>query len=106
MFVPLSIEDSKKKIQDGLILIDVREQVEFDHIRIANSHLIPLNTISKEIVESKFGKKVDIIIHCRSGKRSKDAANILVQEGYEGNIFEIDTGIMGWIESGQNTESN
>ena len=82
MFIPLSIEDSKKKIQDGLILIDVREQVEFDHIRIANSHLIPLNTISKEIVESKFGKKVDIIIHCRSGKRSKDVADILVQEGF------------------------
>ena len=106
MFTPLSIEESKKKIQDGLFIIDVREQKEYDQIRIPNSHLIPLNTISKEIIESKVGQNADIIIHCRSGMRSKTAANILVQQGYEGNIFEIDSGIMGWIESGQSTESN
>ena len=106
MFTPLSIEESKKKIQDGLFIIDVREQKEYYQIRIPNSHLIPLNTISKEIIESKVGQNADIIINCRSGMRSKTAANILVQQGYEGNIFEIDSGIMGWIESGQSTESN
>ncbi|MDA1283925.1 MAG: rhodanese-like domain-containing protein, partial [Proteobacteria bacterium] len=106
MFISLSIEESKKKIQDGLSIVDVRQQNEYDQIRIPNSYLIPLNIISKEIVESKLGENVDIIIHCKSGIRSKAAANILAQQGYKGKIFEIDNGIMGWIESNQITESN
>ena len=106
MFTSLSIEESKLKIEKGLIIVDVREQSEFNESRIPNSHLIPLNTVSKELLVSKFGEKANIIIHCKSGKRSKTAANILLQQGYEGNIFEIDSGILGWIESGQITESN
>ncbi|MDB4233807.1 rhodanese-like domain-containing protein [Alphaproteobacteria bacterium] len=106
MFTSLSIEESKLKIEEGLIIVDVREESEFNESRIPNSHLIPLNTISKELLASKFGQNVDIIIHCRSGKRSKVAAEILTNDGYEGQIFEIDTGIIGWIESGQTTISN
>ena len=42
-----------------------------------------------------------IIIHCRSGKRSKVAANILLNQDYTGEILEIDDGIIGWIENNQ-----
>ena len=106
MYTSLSIEESKLKIEEGLIIVDVREESEFNESRIPNSHLIPLNTISKELLISKFGQNADIIIHCRSGKRSKVAAEILTNDGYTGQIFEIDTGIIGWIESGQTTISN
>ena len=106
MFTSLSIEESKLKIEEGLIIVDVREESEFNELRIPNSHLIPLNTISKELLVSKFGQNADIIIHCRSGKRSKVAAEILSNDDYTGQIFEIDTGIIGWIESGQTTISN
>ena len=106
MFISLSIEETKLKIKEGLFIVDVREEFEFNESRIPNSHLIPLNTISKELLLSKFGQNADIIIHCRSGKRSKVAAEILINDGYDGQIFEIDTGIIGWIESGQETISN
>ena len=106
MFTSLSIEESKLKMEEGLIIVDVREESEFNESRIPNSHLIPLNTISKGLLVSKFGHNADIIIHCRSGKRSKVAAEILTNDGYTGQIFEIDTGIIGWIESGQTTISN
>ena len=55
MFTSLSIEESKLKIEEGLIIVDVREQSEFNESRIPNSHLIPLNTVSKELLVSKFG---------------------------------------------------
>jgi rhodanese-related sulfurtransferase len=42
-----------------------------------------------------------ILIHCRSGKRSKVAANILLSQGYSGEILELDEGIDAWIESNQ-----
>ena len=106
MYTSLSIEESKSKIDEGLIIVDVREEYEFNESRIPNSHLIPLNTISKELLVSKFGQNADIIIHCRSGKRSKVAAEILTNDGYNGQIFEIDAGIIGWIQSGQTTISN
>ena len=66
MYTSLSIEESKSKIEEGLIIVDVREESEFNESRIPNSHLIPLNTISKELLVSKFGQNADIIIHCRS----------------------------------------
>ena len=106
MYTSLSIEESKLKIEEGFIIVDVREESEFNESRIPNSHLIPLNTVSKDLLVSKFGEKADIIIHCRSGKRSKVAAEILANQGYEGTIFEIDTGIIGWMKSGQTTISN
>ena len=62
MFTPLSIEESKKKIQDGLFIIDVREQKEYDQIRIPNSHLIPLNTILKKLLNLRILQNADIII--------------------------------------------
>ena len=64
MFTSLSIEESKLKIEEGFIIVDVREESEFNESRIPNSHLIPLNTISKELLVSKFGQNADIIIHC------------------------------------------
>ena len=42
MYTSLSIEESKSKIDEGLIIVDVREESEFNESRIPNSHLIPL----------------------------------------------------------------
>ena len=42
-----------------------------------------------------------ILIHCHSGKRSKVAANIILTQGYTGEILELDEGIKAWTEFGQ-----
>ncbi|MCI6460778.1 MAG: rhodanese-like domain-containing protein, partial [Prevotella sp.] len=39
-----------------------------------------------------------IAINCRSGKRSKNAARILVKNGYE--VIELDSGFNGWTSKG------
>ena len=106
MFTPLSIEESKIKMDEGLIIIDVRKQKEHDSLRIPGSHLINVKEISKEILESKFGENKDILIHCTAGVMSKVAAKKLIDQGYKGKFFEINEGMIGWVKGGMPTETN
>ena len=46
---------------------------------------------------SVLPKDKKIVLYCRSGKRSKKAANILAAKGYK--IIELNTGYLGWIEA-------
>ena len=105
-FKSLNIQDSIEAIKKGAIIIDVREQTEYDQAHIQNSFLLPLSTVSAEEVRKINSQNKTIIIHCRSGKRSKVAANILLNQNYTGEILEIDEGIIGWIENNQPIISN
>ena len=105
-FKSLNIQDSIEAIKKGAIIVDVREQTEHDQAHIQNSILLPLSTVSAEEVRKINSQNKTIIIHCRSGKRSKVAANILLSQDYTGEILEIDDGIIGWIENNQPIISN
>lgn len=105
-FKSLSVEDTAQSIKDGLIIIDVREQDEYDQAHLENAILVPLSTVSAEKINELNPTNKTILIHCRSGKRSKVAANVLLSQGYSGEILELDEGINAWIESEQPVISN
>ena len=105
-FKSLSVEDTAQSIKDGLIIIDVREQDEYDQAHLENAILVPLSTVSAEKINELNPTNKTILIHCRSGKRSKVAANVLISQGYSGEILELDEGINAWIESEQPVISN
>ncbi len=105
-FKSLSVEDTAQSIKDGLIIIDVREQDEYDLAHLENAILVPLSTVSAEKINELNPTNKTILIHCRSGKRSKVAANVLLSQGYSGEILELDEGINAWIESEQPVISN
>lgn len=88
------------------MIIDVREQDEFDQAHLENAILVPLSTVSAEKINELNPTNKTILIHCRSGKRSKVAANVLLSQGYSGEILELDEGINAWIESDQPVISN
>ncbi len=96
-FKSLNIQESLELIDNGALIIDVREKDEFDNFHIKNAFLIPLSQITSAKVLEINPEKKKIIIHCKSGVRSKQAANILVDENYPGEIFEMDKGIIDWI---------
>jgi|TARA_B100001094_G_C17569178_1_gene502006 rhodanese-related sulfurtransferase len=100
-FKSLSVEDAAQLIKNGLIIIDVRELNEYEQVHLKNSFLVPLSTVSLEKINELNPTNKTILIHCRSGKRSKVAANILLSQGYSGEILELDEGIDAWIESNQ-----
>jgi len=105
-FKSLSVEEAVKLIENDALIIDVREQSEFEQTHLNNAILVPLSTISAEKIQDINPDNKKILIHCRSGKRSKVAANILLSQNYPGEILELDEGIIAWIESDQPVISN
>lgn len=89
-------EEAKKIIdeQEGYIILDVRTKEEYDAGHIPNAILLPNEDIGSEDLEILPDKKQLILIYCRSGNRSKQAAQKLVDLGYE-NIMEFG-GIIDW----------
>lgn len=77
-----------------IILIDVRTQEEYDQGRIAGSILIPDYDIGAKAAAKLPDKNAKIIVYCRSGNRSKTAANKLVSMGYT-NVYDMG-GISSW----------
>ena len=79
---------------NSINLIDVREPSEFATGYIFGAQLIPLNTIESSIQNMITNKDTKIFVYCRSGNRSAQAAQILVNLGYT-NVFDIG-GIIDW----------
>jgi rhodanese-related sulfurtransferase len=66
---------------DKLLLVDVREQWEFDLCRIPGAKLIPLGTIPANL--NAFLDAEEVICYCHHGMRSLDAAVWLRQQGVD-----------------------
>ena len=67
----ITVQELKSKMdnKENFLLIDVREQHEYDEFNIGGK-LIPLGEIMTAIADLEEHKNEEIIIHCRSGKRS------------------------------------
>ena len=76
-------------------LIDVREGYEYD---IANlgGELIPLAKVEKAV--NKIASDKEVVIHCRSGKRSADAIQLLEQKYGFKNLYNLKGGILAYAD--------
>jgi rhodanese-related sulfurtransferase len=91
----LSATQAKKLIENtpNLQLIDVREEFEYQEGHIENSILIPLGQLMERLDE--LNPEVPILLICRSGNRSGQAAAILVEKGYK-DVNNLAKGVLGW----------
>ena len=80
--------------EQGYIIIDARTQTEFDDGHIPGAILIPEYEIADRAEKEFPNKKQLILVYCRSGRRSKIAAEELVKLGYT-NVKEFG-GIIDW----------
>ena len=78
----------------GYIILDVREQYEYDEGHIPGAILIPYGEIADRAENELPDKDQLILVYCRSGRRSKIAAEELVKLGYT-NVKEFG-GIIDW----------
>jgi adenylyltransferase/sulfurtransferase len=72
---------SRSKESNSLIIIDVREQLEFNTFNHGGTN-IPLGTLLRDIEELEYDKNDDIIVVCQHGLRSETARRALIQRGY------------------------
>ena len=96
VYVNITAEEAKQIMdcEKGYIILDVREQDEYDAGHIPGAILIPYTQIEEKVDEMLPDKDQLILVYCRSGRRSKIAAEALAELGYT-NIKEFG-GIIDW----------
>lgn len=87
-------EAYKMMSEEEVTVVDVRRKDEYDSGHIKNAVLIPNESISDTEPEELPDKDAIILIYCRSGNRSRDAAGKLADMGYS-SIYEFG-GINSW----------
>jgi sulfur-carrier protein adenylyltransferase/sulfurtransferase len=79
---------------DDIFVLDVREPHEFQICNLGG-HLIPLGDLSRRVNELDSSR--EIVAHCRSGKRSADAAEFLQRAGFR-KVLNLKGGILAWSD--------
>lgn len=83
----------------GVLLIDVREQDEYDTAHVAGSTLIPLGELPNRLGEISQHKDKPLIAICRSGKRSAQAVKLLHEKGFT-QATSVEGGLIAWEQAG------
>ena len=93
----ISAEEAKQMIDemDDELILDVREQDEYDEKHISDAVLFPVGMIDAETAEGIIPEKdTTVLVYCRSGNRSKTASQKLAELGYT-QVYEFG-GIKDW----------
>lgn len=84
-----------------VVVVDVRQDWEYEAVRVPDSVLIPLDELPARIGEVPSGQRVVLI--CRSGNRSSQALRLLTEEGFD-NVHNLVGGITAWEQQGYPVE--
>ena len=96
VYMNITAEEAKQIMdsEEGYIILNVREQDEYDAGHIPGATQISHEEIAEKAEDVLTDKDQLILVYCRSGRRSKIAAEALVELGYT-NIKEFG-GILDW----------
>jgi phage shock protein E len=98
MYGDITSFELKNLIDDAnsdIILIDVREDYEFESAHIKDSILVPLLLFKNKIESVVLDKNKQVVLICRSGARSSVACDIMVKLEYK-NVFNLVGGILDY----------
>lgn len=90
---------------NGLQVLDVRDNEEWDEGHIEDAHLMPYTSlvqqldIPAQVDKLPLGKDQSIAVTCATGKRSSTAISILRREGYT-NLYNVTGGMKAWKKAG------
>ena len=88
--------------EQNAVIIDVRENDEWNAGHIDNAIHIPLNDIQNRLKELAKYQNQPVITQCRSGTRSAKAADILAKSGFI-NVHNMDGGLNAWQKANLKT---
>ena len=92
---PIDVHDAYRRLQDGqALLVDVREPLEFAAGHAPGAASLPLGALTADQIPTG----VDVMVICRSGRRSADAARRLAAQGRPS--LDVDGGMQAWHEAG------
>lgn len=89
---------------DSFVMVDVREESEFNASRIPGAKHLGKGVIERDIEEAVPDQSAPLVLYCGGGYRSALAAQNLQLMGYT-NVISMDGGFSGWKNSGQEIDS-
>ncbi len=91
--------------KDSIQLVDVRTAEEFNEKHIPTAMNINVEDADfLERVKGGLDSKKDVVVYCRSGRRSAQAAQMLSEAGYK--VSNLKNGILSWIDDGYTVADN
>lgn len=90
----VTAEEAVAMIDDGAMLVDIRELDEWQTIRIPGADFKPLSQIQDWFED--LPRDQDIILQCRSGSRSAQATHALMTQAGFDRVFNLTGGIIAW----------
>ena len=94
---------SEMYAEQKAVIVDVREDSEWNEQHIPGAIQIPLAQSNGRISELKQYKDTPVITQCKAGGRSAKALEVLKSVGFT-KVYNIDGGIMAWDKAGLKTE--
>jgi rhodanese-related sulfurtransferase len=98
----ISVAEAVKKRDAGAFILDVRQSEEWNEFHVPDSTLIPLDQLATRINE--LPKDQEIVIVCRSGNRSAQGRDILLDAGFT-QVTSMAGGLTQWKAAGYPTVS-
>ena len=85
--------------KDNFVILDVRAEKEYEEGLIPNHTLVNyfLSDFNEQLL--KLDKSKNYLVYCRSGKRSARACVQMEELGFQGELYNLEGGIMEWNET-------
>ncbi|HEX4493264.1 MAG TPA: rhodanese-like domain-containing protein [Acidimicrobiia bacterium] len=93
-------DDAHTMLEAGGLLLDVREQDEWDAGHVPDAQFIPLGEVGARFGEIPRDRRIVVI--CRSGARSDRAAQFLASQGFD--AVNVSGGMRAWVTGGYDDE--
>ena len=94
-YIKITAQDAKNRIDEGgVTVVDVRTLDEYEEGHIAGAVVVPVESIGEELPKELPDLDAVLLVHCRSGVRSKAASEKLIDLGYK-NVYDFG-GIKDW----------
>jgi rhodanese-related sulfurtransferase len=94
---PIDPFELKRRLEQGAVLIDVREASEHARERIPGARLVPLSVINRQNFDADRDKVA--VFHCRTGSRTTANADRLLATGFR-EIYALAGGLEAWKAAG------
>jgi rhodanese-related sulfurtransferase len=96
-YTNVTVQDLATTQESDYLILDVRQPEEFAAGHVATSILIPLDQLQARA--SEISSDVPVYVICRSGRRSQQASDILIELGFK-DVRNVAGGVLAWAEAG------
>jgi rhodanese-related sulfurtransferase len=97
----LNVAEAIIKIQDGALLLDVRESNEWNAGHAPEAVHVPMGELASHL--NRLDRAQEIVVICRSGRRSDDVADALRSLGFE--AYNFAGGMQAWQQAGRDVRT-